>query len=146
MKPIAPSAPFNERGCEGERLDFFKNRPRRFGFAVLPLADDSRDHLDCPTKGTLAQSILSHRFENPFGGGGDSQWVAAEIAHQFWPESSNRCDLIPFPTLILLANGALLIGGLILSDGSEQTLTTKMLPESSRIEIESFTSEISEPQ
>ena len=130
----------------GKGLYFLKHGGRGLGLAVFPLSDEFCDDLDFATKRILTQAVHAPRFENPLGGGIDGQGVCAKKAHQPRPKTDNGSDLIAFPALVLLANGAQLLGGLGLGEVQEQTFGVKMLPETFGIEIEAFTYEISEPQ
>ena len=113
---------------------------------VFPLADTFGNRPDSAAKDILAQTQHPTGLQNLISGAGSWGRVAANKIDQAWPIRNNGRDLIPLPSLVLLANGAKLPSGLILSEVQEQALGAEMLTKRFGIQIESFASQISEAQ
>lgn len=113
---------------------------------MFPLPHLLSNNTNLPAKGKLAQPQHPPGFQNPICGCLDSARIKPEKANQPRPKRSRRSNLVPLPSLIVLAKRVQTPRYLKLGQLQDQPAGAKVLPEGFRPQNEPFMNEVSEPE
>lgn len=115
----------------------------RFGLSVFPFPDGLRDDADLPTDGELGEAQGSTGSQDPIGRGLAVGRIVAKEVDQPRPHGDLWSHLIPFPSVILLAEGVQSFSSLCLGQVQGQPSGEQVLSQGFRLHSEPHLHEFS---